>query len=186
MQFRTAYLDPRNMKRYVAGFWQRRYDVALSPHAKAPPPAQFGGGHLAHMPELDGIRGWACASVLIVHCLIGIAQAQPGSWTQYLLSHTAWLLPGGVDLFFVLSGFLIGGLSLDNKDQPHFFTAFWTRRVARIMPVAYLLLGTYIVAVLITNHFNITQFNTWLLQKNPAPLWTYVTFTQNFPMALVS
>jgi peptidoglycan/LPS O-acetylase OafA/YrhL len=182
MHFRTAFLDARNTARYVAGCWQRLCDIALLPKAK--PPAHLSSGHLGHTPELDGIRGWACGSVVILHCFTGISHAQPGSWMSNLDDHTFWLFLGGVDLFFVLSGFLIGGLLLDAKDQPHFFTSFWIRRVARIFPVLYLLLATYVVALSVTAHFKITRVDTWLLATNPAPLWTYATFLQNLPMAL--
>jgi peptidoglycan/LPS O-acetylase OafA/YrhL len=186
MGFRTAdrEFDLRRAAHYIAGLRKRRYGVRLSPTAEAALPAQLHGGHLRHTPELDGIRGWACGSVLILHLFTGIAQTQPGSWIWHLRDATLWLFLGGVDLFFVLSGFLIGGLLLDSKDQPHFFKTFWTRRVARIFPVAYLLLVTYIVALFVIRHFNITRFDTWLLAPNPAPLWSYVTFTQNLPMAL--
>jgi peptidoglycan/LPS O-acetylase OafA/YrhL len=186
MGVRTAdrEFDLRRAAHYITGLRRRRYDVPLPPTAAAALRAQLHGGHLRHTPELDGIRGWACGSVLILHLFTGIAQTQPGSWIWHLRDATLWLFLGGVDLFFVLSGFLIGGLLLDSKGQPHFFKTFWTRRVARIFPVAYLLLATYVVALFVTRHFNITRFDTWLLEPNPAPLWSYVTFTQNLPMAL--
>jgi hypothetical protein len=139
MGFGAAYrdLNQRNAARYIAGFWQRRHDIALSRKAKAAP-AQLSSGRLTHTPELDGIRGWACGSVLILHCFTGppLIHAAPGSWAETLRETTVWLFLGGVDLFFVLSGFLIGGLLLDSKERPHFFKNFWIRRVARIFPVA--------------------------------------------------
>ncbi|MBR0871272.1 acyltransferase [Bradyrhizobium tropiciagri] len=46
----------------------------------------------------------------------------------------------GVNLFFVLSGFLIGGILLDTRDQPGFFTSFYGRRAFRILPLYWLLL----------------------------------------------
>jgi len=130
---------------------------------------------------LDGIRGWACASVLIAHCLTGIYK---GPWAQEINQHTLWFLLGGVDLFFVLSGFLIGGILLDSKGKSHFFTGFWIRRIARIFPVAYLVLATYCVALFVTEHFGITRFNNWLLAEYRPPIWTFATFTQSLPIAL--
>src|SRR6202007_866218 len=108
----------------------------------------------------------------------------PYSWLCELGNHTFTLFLSGVDLFFVLSGFLIGGLLLDSRDQPHFFKSFWTRRMTRILPVVSLVLVTYVVAFSVTAYFNITRFDSWLLAPNPAPLWTYMTLTQNLPMAL--
>lgn len=146
--------------------------------------AQLSGDHLKHTPELDGIRGWACASVLIAHCLTGISRASPGSWLASFNGHTLWLFLGGVDLFFVLSGFLIGGILLDSKHKPNYFATFWIRRVARIFPVAYLVLATYAAALFITTHFNVTRFDSWLLAEYRPPLWTFATFTQSLPIAL--
>jgi len=137
-----------------------------------------------HTPELDGIRGWACGSVLIAHCVTGISQATPGSWVASFNGHTLWLFLGGVDLFFVLSGFLIGGILLDSKHKPNYFKSFWIRRVARIFPVAYLVLATYAAALFITAHFNITRFDNWLLAEYRPPLWSFATFTQSLPIAL--
>lgn len=139
--------------------------------------------HLRHMPELDGIRGWACTSVLVAHCLTGITQAAPDSWITQFNSHTLWLLLSGVDSFFVLSGFLIGGILLDSKHKPNYFKTFWIKRVARIFPVAYLVLATYAAALFVTAHFNITRFDNWLLAEYRPPLWTFATFTQSLPFA---
>jgi len=94
------------------------------------------------------------------------------------------LFLGGVDLFFVLSGFLIGGILLDSKGKPDFFSRFWIRRIGRIFPVAYLVYATYAVALFITAQFNITRFDTWLLQEPRAPLWTFPLFMQSLPIAL--
>ena len=139
-------------------------------------------GGKKHVPELDGIRGWACLSVLILHCLSGITSNDlPG--VAFFNDHTLWFFLGGVDLFFVLSGFLIGGILLDSKDKPHFFSRFWIRRIGRIIPVAYLVFATYAVALLVVSHFNITRFDTWLLQEPRAPLWTFPLFMQSLPIA---
>jgi peptidoglycan/LPS O-acetylase OafA/YrhL len=62
--------------------------------------------------ELDGIRGIAIGLVLLHHFFM--IESRPGSLLAYLLIplRLAW---SGVDLFFVLSGFLIGGILLDAR-----------------------------------------------------------------------
>jgi peptidoglycan/LPS O-acetylase OafA/YrhL len=92
------------------------------------------------MPELDTVRGIAVLGVVLLH----------GFYWQYAgLSFSPWARrfmaatqPGwsGVNLFFVLSGFLITGILLDSKNKPHFYRRFYTRRALRILPAYYLLL----------------------------------------------
>jgi hypothetical protein len=77
------------------------------------------------IPELDGLRGLAALLVLIAHYFGYVAHG-----TKALAFD--WL---GVDLFFVLSGFLIGSIILANHTQPNFFLSFYLRRAARIVPV---------------------------------------------------
>ena len=77
-----------------------------------------GGHRLPHLPALDGLRGVAVAVVVAFH------------------AH--WLIGGylGVDLFFVLSGFLITRLLLDehNTTGRIDLVAFWRRRARRLLP----------------------------------------------------
>ena len=63
----------------------------------------------SRVPELDGIRGIACILVILDPVFFFSLQSFPGVGRL-----TLWLI-GGVDLFFVLSGFLIGGILLDQK-----------------------------------------------------------------------
>jgi peptidoglycan/LPS O-acetylase OafA/YrhL len=135
--------------------------------------------------ELDGVRGIACLLVVLWHCVVGIAA--PSFLPMSLETRRAviWLMPGGVDMFFVLSGFLIGGILLDNKGAANFFRAFWTRRVARIFPVYILLLLTYIAALGVRPHIDAPWMDEFLL-ISPLPLWPYLTFTQNFAMVFAA
>jgi peptidoglycan/LPS O-acetylase OafA/YrhL len=89
------------------------------------------------IPQLDGVRGIAILLVLICHAE-GFRLLQLGHWGQKL-----WF---GVDLFFVLSGFLITGVLADSKGQPRFFRNFYGRRMLRLLPVyVIVIMGTYLL-----------------------------------------
>jgi len=93
---------------------------------------------LKHVRELDGMRGCASVAVLVLHLvrttrLNPWGTLQPLSWR--LLLHFADFGLFGVNVFFVLSGFLITSLLLADKEKPYFFRNFYWKRVLRIQPV---------------------------------------------------
>src|SRR5450631_200622 len=93
------------------------------------------------MPELDTLRGIAVIGVVLLH---GFSWQYSGmSFSPWARRFMAATQPGwmGVNLFFVLSGFLITGILLDSKNKPHFYRRFYTRRALRILPAYYLLLS---------------------------------------------
>lgn len=133
------------------------------------------------VPELDGVRGLAMSLVLVWHYLVGQVQSEPGSPVAYAM-RTLSFTWAGVDLFFVLSGFLIGGILMDNAGAPHFFRSFFVRRAARIIPLYLVVLMLFGCAVAV----GADQFGPgflWLFH-DPLPFWTYATYTQNCAMAL--
>jgi peptidoglycan/LPS O-acetylase OafA/YrhL len=82
----------------------------------------------------------------------------------------------GVDLFFVLSGFLIGGILLDQRNSSHYFRTFFIRRICRIFPLYFLILSIFFILS------RIAPSGLRGLFIDPYPLWSYVTFTQNYFM----
>jgi peptidoglycan/LPS O-acetylase OafA/YrhL len=88
-------------------------------------------------PRLDGVRGIAILLVLVYHLTLYGGMAPNGPFLDRLWR--TWTLPLGlgVDLFFVLSGFLITGILLDTKDGPDYFRNFYARRFLRIFPLYY-------------------------------------------------
>jgi peptidoglycan/LPS O-acetylase OafA/YrhL len=94
-----------------------------------------------YMPELDVLRGLAILSVLLYH---GLYWSGAVEQTHGLARHFAQLTQGGwlgVNLFFVLSGFLITGILLDSKQRDDYFHRFYCRRALRILPVYLLTLA---------------------------------------------
>jgi peptidoglycan/LPS O-acetylase OafA/YrhL len=90
-----------------------------------------------HMPELDVLRGLAILMVVTYHGLYwsGVVSSSRIGALIVKASVSGWL---GVNLFFVLSGFLITGILIDTKNRPAYYRRFYFRRVRRILPVYFL------------------------------------------------
>jgi peptidoglycan/LPS O-acetylase OafA/YrhL len=106
------------------------------------------GGVGSHIPALDGLRGVAILLVLILHFgQFGHGLPAPSvlvdRWFMAAV-RTGWM---GVDLFFVLSGFLITGILFDTKGSKHYFGHFYARRVLRIFPLYYASLALFLVVL---------------------------------------
>ena len=119
-----------------------------------------------YIPQFDGLRGLAILSVLIGHS--GFLEALPHAG---MLEYTRF----GVDLFFVLSGFLITGILTDSRGSQHYFRNFYARRALRIWPLYYLVLFVaFVVAPLFAPSMRPTAVSVW-----PA----FVFYVQNIVFA---
>jgi peptidoglycan/LPS O-acetylase OafA/YrhL len=129
------------------------------------------------IPELDGIRGLAISMVLFQHYVAD--SIIPGTnRVADFIKNTLTLGGTGVDLFFVLSGFLIGGILIDNRKAENYFKAFYVRRICRILPVYFLCLASYAAFGSWLNACSSQQWFTDLFESGVS-LWSYATFTQN-------
>ena len=97
------------------------------------------------LPELDGLRGLAILMVLSLHYItFGYTNTEFGNLYRFAqIFRLGW---SGVDLFFVLSGFLIGGILLDARESPNYFKAFYVRRIYRILPAYYAWIALFAIA----------------------------------------
>ncbi len=135
-----------------------------------------------HIPQLDGVRGIAILLVLFYHYISALVPPDANIIARAAaqLFTLGW---SGVDLFFVLSGFLIGGILLDNRDAPHYFKAFYARRVARIMPLYYGWFALSLIIGGIASRADAT-FSLANLSQDRVLLLSYLTLTQNALMAI--
>ena len=115
---------------------------------------------MKRMPALDVLRGIAILIVL-VHHYVPEPYKPPLMWS-------------GVDMFFVLSGFLITDILLKNVKAGNYYQMFYLRRAARILPLYWLLLLVFGLVMKAEPEMLGSSFAMHL------PFWSYLTFTQNF------
>lgn len=96
---------------------------------------ELAGPSRKHLPALDGLRGFAILLVLVSHLML--FNDKTGSRFGDSLAALRGLGWVGVDLFFVLSGFLITGILYDTLQDTHYFRSFYMRRFLRIFPLYY-------------------------------------------------
>ena len=118
-----------------------------------------------YIPELQGLRGIAVLMVVVYHCHALLE----GTWLHYA-SLWGW---AGVNLFFVLSGFLITSILIEARGKPHYFRNFYARRALRIWPVYVLLLA---ICYAVLDWF---LGDTWAHQTRWQTLVAYALFLQN-------
>ncbi|MGB0768211.1 MAG: acyltransferase family protein [Phycisphaeraceae bacterium] len=135
-----------------------------------------------HIPGLDGLRGIAVILVLIHHLVL----SKELGWNPAISGwvHTGWI---GVDLFFVLSGFLITGILVDAKGNKGYFKTFYMRRFLRIFPLYYAAIFVMLVLLpLVAGLLGLDQrfpagFSS-LEKTSDAQLWLWL-YLQNYVAA---
>ena len=130
-----------------------------------------------HVPALDGLRGIAIVLVLL-HQLNRIEGPELATRLVIYAFDFGWV---GVQLFFVLSGFLITGILLDSRESPGALRSFFARRILRIFPLYF---GVLALLVVILPALGLTppgwgdhQIWYWLYLSN----WTQVYVGGSLP-----
>ncbi|HLX69332.1 MAG TPA: acyltransferase [Verrucomicrobiae bacterium] len=134
----------------------------------------------SRVPELDGIRGLAILLVVFFHFAWHSFQHASGT-LLHAIGYASILSWSGVDLFFVLSGFLIGGILLDRRDCGNYFRIFYLRRACRILPAYCLWMAVFLSLSWLFLSPQSPQWSLMLFQAgHPAfPKWGYLLFLQN-------
>jgi peptidoglycan/LPS O-acetylase OafA/YrhL len=126
-------------------------------------------GDEARIPTLDGLRGLAILIVMLSHFSSRLDAHDPiQNLIRSPFKNFGWT---GVDLFFVLSGFLITGILLDTRSAQNDFSAFYARRVLRIFPLYYFSLLVIFFALMPAFRIH--------LSHPGARIW-YVIYAQNW------
>lgn len=125
---------------------------------------------LHRIDSLDGIRAMAAAFVMIFHF---VGHHGESKW----IVQASTIGQTGVDLFFVLSGFLITRILLYSRASPHYFRTFFLRRALRIFPLYYGFLTIYFFVPPLISHSPIPSF--------PSQLWSWL-YLQDLPATFAS
>ena len=125
------------------------------------------------LPQLDGVRGVAILLVIFHNA----GERFPALHLQGIFAN-GWM---GVDLFFVLSGFLITGILIDTKRSEGYLRNFYARRCLRIWPLYYSLIFFMFVVLPFLN-----RSEGHAIFERSSPWWAYPLFLQNFLISPVS
>lgn len=124
--------------------------------------------------ELDGLRGIAIGLVLLAHFGSQIpADSAATKWCQAFCK-SGWI---GVDIFFVLSGFLITGILFESRDSLRYYQTFYCRRALRIFPLYY---GVLVITILALPAIGVDLVGRGVA-NNQLSLWLYYS---NWPTGI--
>jgi peptidoglycan/LPS O-acetylase OafA/YrhL len=142
-----------------------------------------------HIEIIDALRGIAILLVLFFHFCEGLDGLSRVESAFYGLFRVGWM---GVDLFFVLSGFLITGILVDTNGRPRQMLTFYMRRTLRIFPLYFAFLTAVFIIIplfepALSRHHLTGAMHTFGGLLNPSArqnqiwFWTYATnFLETF------
>ena len=137
----------------------------------------------AYVPSLDGIRGYGFLLVFCAHYFLPLQLANRGSVNYRLLSSLSSIVVFALPAFFVLSGFLIGGILYDTRNREGYFGVFYSRRILRVFPVYYLaLLAIYIFYKM---HGIVPNYRFWVHFFYIQNLLPGYTLSKNGPVGML-
>jgi peptidoglycan/LPS O-acetylase OafA/YrhL len=118
----------------------------------------------SHIPALDGVRGLAIVLVVGFHSQVLLDGSNAGERLWLNVFSAGW---SGVDLFFVLSGFLITTILIQSRGESNYFRNFFMRRVLRIFPLYF---GSLLLLFSLLNVPEL-QWWYWLFVQNWVPVF---------------
>jgi peptidoglycan/LPS O-acetylase OafA/YrhL len=139
--------------------------MSHSASGEVPPPR--------HIPALDGLRGMAAMLIMIFHWF-QLSTAPRGAFLESA-GRFASIGQTGLDLFFVLSGFLITRILLRSRSNPAYFRNFYARRVLRIFPLYYSFVIVWLLFLSPSYHI-----------KEPVSPWWLLLYAENIRLTFVS
>jgi peptidoglycan/LPS O-acetylase OafA/YrhL len=117
----------------------------------------------ARLLELDGLRGLAAFSVFVCHCVLIASPDPDNGWLDRTPLHALWDGAAAVDLFFVLSGFVLAAPFLANPEKRLNVASFAVRRLFRILPAYWVAVaGALLVRELFFEPGGFAVLNSWV------------------------
>ncbi len=128
-----------------------------------------------HYPAIDGLRGIAVLLVLWFHSSYFVTIGTEFNLEGFTYYYYILTIIGetGVDLFFVLSGFLITGILIDTANDKHVFKNFYIRRSLRIFPLYYTVLSIFLIYFILILGLN--NIDNW-------KIFTHIFYIQNWSL----
>lgn len=132
--------------------------------------------HEVRIAALDGYRGLAVLMVTLYRFgEVSFTENVAGK----LVNNAFYIGASGVDLFFVLSGFLITGILLESKTNTDYFSRFYFRRTLRIFPLYFASLFLFLLLLPLLGLNSVIQGDKLVgiddLRGNPLHLWLYTS-----------